>query len=496
MKEKEEKEEEEGVLVVVEVTVCVGERVEDALNSVLLTATQSLPADVMQSALEVVCEYFSGRCDGQPPRDIIAFNLFDNDFFIVREGYDESQLLHCYCSRYPCLDDLGVLYELDNEPISSGPHTSAANATEHKVTGEEGEGTGTSEERDPFFDIYSGTVPEDKLQQYFTLTPHFANAPLAVRRHDGRIFVSVASYRDPQLPFTISSLISMCSDPKLLTVVICEQRSPSDPVTDWSLFPTQGAILINISMDSSLARGPTWARFLIQRRWTGEEFYLQIDSHMRFVENWDIKLKADLKKIPPEAFEKACLTNYPPGFDVLTGEVDSVLRGPMYVTHIDSKDRFIRFDSDYLEGVQVLPSPVLSKGWSGCFSFSSSQIIFDAPYDPYLPFLFFGEEMDIFARLFTRGWQMYIPSRPICYTAFDRSYRKTFWGHPDNELVRFSRMRLHNKFGLLSIQAELRQGINEYYLGQNKTMIDFFNFVGLSSDIYFGLKYNNITPSL
>ena len=85
---------------------------------------------------------------------------------------------------------------------------------------------------------------------------------------------------------------------------------------------------------------------------------------------------------------------------------------------------------------------------------------------------------------------MYIPSRPICYTAFDRSYRKTFWGHPDNELVRFSRMRLHNKFGLLSIQAELRQGIDEYYLGQNKTMIDFFNFVGLSSDIYFGLQYN------
>ena len=75
--------------------------------------------------------------------------------------------------------------------------------------------------------------------------------------------------------------------------------------------------------------------------------------------------------------------------------------------------------------------PMKSKGWSGCFSFSSSQIIHDAPYDPNTPFLFFGEEMDIHARLWTRGWNMYVPHVPICFTLFDRSYRKTFWEHKD-----------------------------------------------------------------
>jgi hypothetical protein len=373
------------------------------------------------------------------------------------------------------------------------------------------------QEHDPFFDIYSGRVPAHKLAQYFTPShPEIASSsssssshttPPTVK-HDDRIFVSIASYRDPQLLATISSLIAMCSDPRKLTIVICEQSSSQDPVFSLQDFSSEGASTVLISMDSSLARGPTWARHLIQQQWTGEEFYLQIDSHTRFVEGWDQKLKAGLSALPAAIAAKACLSNYPPDFDVLTGEpVDAVLRGPMYVTHIDPSDRFVRFNSDYIDSdsdgdsdsvKEKVVTPVLSKGWSACFSFSSSQIILDAPYDPYVPFLFFGEEMDIFARLYTRGWAMFAPSVPICFTVFDRSYRQTYWGHPDNELVRFSRMRLHHKFGLLSlsVQSELQQGKDRYYLGREKTMTDFFQYVGLDEDLYYNYNKDNIPSTL
>ena len=35
-----------------------------------------------------------------------------------------------------------------------------------------------------------------------------------------------------------------------------------------------------VRMPPEEARGPCWARYLAQLLWAGEEFYLQIDSHM------------------------------------------------------------------------------------------------------------------------------------------------------------------------------------------------------------------------
>jgi len=340
---------------ILDVVVCRGERLEDAVSSAFISTRPVRPQDILHSAILKACNLYPNSCDGQPPSSIISFNLFDNDSFIIREGYSVDHLLQCYCSLYSCVDD-------------RDPPTPSV---------------------DKFHEIYSGLIPEDKLQQYFSPPEPPSVTHMTKRRHDDRILVSIASYRDPQLLATITSLITLSADPSKLTIVICEQASPSDPGINWQHdVPTRGATLILISLDSSQARGPTWARYLIQQQWTGEQFYLQIDSHMRFVVDWDLKLKRDLGALPPYIANKACLTNYPPRFDVQTEEVDGLIRGPMYATHIDPHDRFIRFDSDYIyervpldtdsdggSAARIDPSlPVLSKGWSGCFSFSSSQV--------------------------------------------------------------------------------------------------------------------------
>ena len=254
---------------------------------------------------------------------------------------------------------------------------------------------------------------------------------------NGKIFVSVASYRDPLLQQTIQSLVSTCDNLQDLRIIICEQNSKDD---DFSLVNILPNIEI-IEMPHTEARGPCWARYLIQQKYQGEEFYLQIDSHTKFITSgWDTKLKEMLKELP----NKSCLSNYVASFDHVTGKVNgSSLRGPMKTINFDSKDRFARFNSLY---VTSMDKPMISKGWSGCFSFSSSNIILDAPYDPYLPFLFFGEEMDIYLRLRSRGWTMYVPNIPICATVFNRSYRKTFWEHPDKDIVQISRQRLYDRF--------------------------------------------------
>jgi hypothetical protein len=48
-----------------------------------------------------------------------------------------------------------------------------------------------------------------------------------------------------------------------------------------------------LSVHHYAAKGPTWARSLGRKLLGNEEFCLQIDSHMKFVQDWDEKAKQE-----------------------------------------------------------------------------------------------------------------------------------------------------------------------------------------------------------
>jgi hypothetical protein len=60
------------------------------------------------------------------------------------------------------------------------------------------------------------------------------------------------------------------------------------------------------------SRRPCKARQLAQSLWNGEEFYLQLDAHMRFVRGWDTQLTAWLATAELTS-PKAVLSTYPSG---------------------------------------------------------------------------------------------------------------------------------------------------------------------------------------
>ena len=65
------------------------------------------------------------------------------------------------------------------------------------------------------------------------------------------------------------------------------------------------------------ATGPCKARHLAQQLWGGEEFYFQIDSHMRFVPGWDSKIKHMLQQAEQmSTYGKAVVSSYPPAYEV------------------------------------------------------------------------------------------------------------------------------------------------------------------------------------
>lgn len=72
-----------------------------------------------------------------------------------------------------------------------------------------------------------------------------------------------------------------------------------------------------ITVPAAEATGPCKARMLAQKLWGGEEFFLQIDSHMRFTLGWDEHLIRWLADCEQRAeFGKAVLSTYPPGYEV------------------------------------------------------------------------------------------------------------------------------------------------------------------------------------
>jgi [Skp1-protein]-hydroxyproline N-acetylglucosaminyltransferase len=277
-----------------------------------------------------------------------------------------------------------------------------------------------------------------------------------------KIFVSIASYRDPELPKTVGDIISNAEHPELLRIVVYEQNGPDDPSIRDIYLEEQVLVLYD---HFSLAKGPNWARAKIQKEYCNEEYYLQIDSHMRCIKNWDTILKHMLELVP----EPAVLTQYPPEYEidqlycketstscsVMSKTIDGLdpdkIRTGLYVQGFGPKDRFTRIQSDLFSGHQKdrRNFPYTSRAWSACFSFSKGSIVKDAPYDPTFEHLFFGEELDITLKLYTRGYYFFSPHISVFYTYFKRNYRRTYWQDipaSDREPLELrSRIRLHKR---------------------------------------------------
>ena len=101
-----------------------------------------------------------------------------------------------------------------------------------------------------------------------------------------KIFVQIASYRDPQLIPTLDSMLENAKRPKNLRIGICRQYHPEDGFDNLEKFSGDKRFRVKDVLYSD-AKGVCWARNQVQQLYDGEEYTLQIDSHMRFEKDWD-----------------------------------------------------------------------------------------------------------------------------------------------------------------------------------------------------------------
>lgn len=323
------------------------------------------------------------------------------------------------------------------------------------------------------------------------------------------IFVSIASYRDPQCAYTLFDLFEKAACPFRIHVGVLEQNHPIEdrPIlkTYKRLVQSQNGVhdfsthIRIMSIPHTDARGPVYARALIEKNlYRGEKYYMIIDSHTLFISEWDQQCITKWKTCKQWS-PKPILTTYPQDFkayDRVWGKHNSSNDNQ----HSKDMGTFLRFKGFHsetqlveIEGPsfrRVPPCPQMGLFWAACFSFGLADQIQHVPYDPFLGFVFNGEEISMAARLWTSGYDFFHPETTIIYHMWSRQNRPTFWEllqpHDENSHLRKQQKqkgyeRLYALLGIGQTQSTL---LPPYALGQIRTLHQYELFTG----IRFGTK--------
>ena len=291
------------------------------------------------------------------------------------------------------------------------------------------------------------------------------------------IFISLASYRDKECENTLSEIFKKAKNPEKIFVGICQQNKEGDVgcVVDNSQFKNN-VKYHDISYEE--ARGPTFARYLCSHLWDGEEYFLQIDSHTRFVPNWDEKIKDMYSKCPNR---RCVLTHYPPDHsqykDVKKGDVATHTCSSHFENnfHIISEARQIN-----TKNKELYATPYVSAG----FLFAPAEFLFDVPFDPYLPHLFQGEEVLLSSRLWTNGWDLYNLSEAVATHFYDRKNDPHFWD--DHKNWTDTQNKTNKRYYYIIKQLEKKDldkrflyRVEDYGLGNKRTFEEWLEYTGI-----------------
>jgi len=213
---------------------------------------------------------------------------------------------------------------------------------------------------------------------------------------------------------------------------------------------------------------------LAQSLWRGERWFMQIDSHMRFLPGWDTNLLKEISKCPSKL---AIVTNYPETYH--QGESTPAHKEPSQLSAwgFDS-DGMLHIFSRKLQKCPVKPHRSLF--WAAGFSFGPSSMISAVPYDE-LKNIFYGEEVFMAARLFTHGYDFFTPSQNYVFHLEAKKYRHSYrenFSKGDYQLESLSRVKIRQ---LLGMDTSGSRGVyGEFGLGNSRTLEEYETFCGVS----------------
>ncbi len=324
--------------------------------------------------------------------------------------------------------------------------------------------------------------PGDLKDEKIALTYDIPSLPLLVddKMVDNRkktIFVSIPSYRDPECQYTIQNLFQTATFPDRIFIGVCMQY---DRIADENCFvlpPQRPNQVRMMHIDHRDAKGPSYARFMVEKLYNNEDYILQIDSHMRLRPNWDTFLIEKLNQCPSS---KPIITAYPLGYTLPNNiPLNESTRGTLLCASHFDKDNVLRIKGkrfrakDNIDENEIVPSLF----WASGFSFTNSKVYEEVPYDP-LPHLFFGEESIMCARLWTSGYDFFATKEAVAYHLWSRSNRPVFQQHTNEEK---EKQKAQSRKIVMDLLCNNNNNTSyKYNLGNVRTLNEFQDHIGVS----------------
>ena len=292
-----------------------------------------------------------------------------------------------------------------------------------------------------------------------------------------KIFIQIASYRDPQLILKVKDALDKAKNPENLVFSIARQFHIDDKFDDLSEFENDDRFrILNIPYEES--KGVCWARNLTQQLYEGEEYTLQIDSHMRFEQDWDEISINMVKQLQEKGYKKPLLTGYVSSFDP-----ENDPNGRVMVPWRMSFDRFIPegaifFLPETIPNWKDLTEPVPSRFYSAHFAFTLGSFTKEVQHDP--EFYFHGEEISIAARAYTHGYDLFHPHRIICWHEYTRKGRTKQWDDDKTwgEKNKFSHSKNRRLFSMDG-ETYNPEEFGVFGFGDERTLRDYEKYSGI-----------------
>ena len=290
-----------------------------------------------------------------------------------------------------------------------------------------------------------------------------------------KIFVQIASYRDPQLIPTIENLLENAKKPKNIVIGVARQFHPEDGFDDLSKYKKDKRFRI-LDIPYTDSKGVCWARHQVQQLYGGEEYTLQIDSHMRFEKNWDDEMIKMIKQLQKKGYKKPLLTGYVSSFDP-ENDPEGRVKEPWRM----SFDRFtpegvVFFLPETIPGWQEMKEPVPARFYSAHYCFTLGEFSKEVQHDP--EFYFHGEEISITVRSYTHGYDLFHPHKVLIWHEYTRKGRTKQWD--DDKEWYLKNISCHKKNRqLLGVDGEKFDGDYLEWFGSERTIKDYEKYAGL-----------------
>jgi len=291
-----------------------------------------------------------------------------------------------------------------------------------------------------------------------------------------KIFIQIASYRDPELKKTITNCLETADKPENLTFGIARQFHPDDKFDDLSEFMTDERFrILNIPYNES--KGACWARNQIQQLYNKEQYTMQLDSHMRFAPHWDTEMIAMIKQLQKKGYKKPLLTGYVSSFDP-DNDPAARVQEPWRMVF----DRFIPegavfFLPETIPNWQTLTEPVPARFYSAHYAFTLGKFSKEVQHNP--EYYFHGEEISIAARAYTWGYDLFHPHKVLIWHEYTRKGRTKQWDDDKLWVEKNNVSHLTNRklFGMDGLKQEGHDG--KYGFGKVRSLKDYEKYSGL-----------------